>query len=1011
MAKSQYIPPIPVALKAIRGLARTGIKYAEIGGGQDMPFEQAFSDIAHAYLRDKAPGLQDYEIGFQLIDRNQENTKAVGVFGFKVGPQWLYAPVFFLSGDVKGHELLYIKSQDMFVPLKENWLNYILNKRPNVLGHGIDRNLSQIGVMAPNLAQLSRTPSKFASIQKRAGMLTDALKGMGTGALGGGIAGALVPGVGNPGTPGYQESAFQNVLTGAGGGGLAGAGIGGAIGASKKHDKNTERAEADNRRKARVEDMLRSMGVEPKLAAALDKRTEWERDSLISCAHWATTHPRNEAKYKDLVDLPTFLKEAGYNVLVSLFKGFMAYPRVKAAFDQFHGLEVVEKAIAKAKEQIAASNSNSVLKEATCAMTSDGVRCVEPTRKHVRINTSSVIDDEVTPAAKKKPSGVNPAMGEALKESAFIRHPRPDPETERKQSKKRSRSNPALNVAIKEAKPAPVAIHTYDDVFHTGNDLAGLSKDEREKLLKDKILVRDARPDPEVSRVYEVQTKVHVFNPDKTGLYDVLIKPGEFVRCLVVMWPYSSKRRQTWCTVIRIDGNKGAGKSWLNVHPSHVWCGHWYPQEGFEKWVEGLEEPKDKLADGGRFVLISHRGDASCPFESTREIMSGVRSYRVTFSDFAVKSRPGWLKEIQDEKPSHDLFGQDTSPTAPRVTFTGKDGARMRCTGGDLMVPNGFKLITLQEPPKDQMDEEEGAKKDKPPMSSDPGDTQLGEAEDKDKEVLPPYSSDPAPLYLGDLTDIDYLVGTKTAAMKVAAAGSEVIINGHRMTKLGGLIHLIRDHGLREKQARNVLARAEAEKVLKCRIKYADQYYDLQKNGPNAPAMPEAPIGYDDLMGGNVPTQGMQEQDMHVPDMSAANTDRSVYQAMGPEPDYQGPPAPDRDTQATALQAAQTGQKEIFDTAMIGSLLKAVHDDNLVDRYMGDLMKGLDRLGRILFLFYWHNEKFAERYGQQDMVELEDGLRNAFEGTGDVTLFLLQRSVDPHNDLLNSPDIGSVAAA
>jgi hypothetical protein len=76
MAKSQYIPPIPVALKAIRGLARTGIKYAEIGGGQDMPFEQAFSDIAHAYLRDKAPGLQDYEIGFQLIDRNQENTKA-----------------------------------------------------------------------------------------------------------------------------------------------------------------------------------------------------------------------------------------------------------------------------------------------------------------------------------------------------------------------------------------------------------------------------------------------------------------------------------------------------------------------------------------------------------------------------------------------------------------------------------------------------------------------------------------------------------------------------------------------------------------------------------------------------------------------------------------------------------------------------------------------------------------------------------------------------------------------
>ena len=78
------------------------IKSAELGGGQDAPFETAFSNLAHAYVKDKAPKLLDYEVGFQLIEKNAENTKAVGIFGFKVGNQWLYAPVFFLNGDLKG---------------------------------------------------------------------------------------------------------------------------------------------------------------------------------------------------------------------------------------------------------------------------------------------------------------------------------------------------------------------------------------------------------------------------------------------------------------------------------------------------------------------------------------------------------------------------------------------------------------------------------------------------------------------------------------------------------------------------------------------------------------------------------------------------------------------------------------------------------------------------------------------------------------------------------------------
>ena len=69
--------------------------------------------------------------------------------------------------------------------------------------------------------------------------------------------------------------------------------------------------------------------------------------------------------------------------------------------------------------------------------------------------------------------------------------------------------------------------------------------------------------------------------------------------------------------------------------------------------------------------------------------------------------------------------------------------------------------------------------------------------------------------------------------------------------------------------------------------------------------------------------------------------------------------------------------------------------DSTVDGYIGDLLLALDRIGRILFLYYWHNDKFRERYGSQDMSELEDNLRNVFKNLGELALFLKQKTVEP----------------
>lgn len=140
------------------------IKLAELGGdGKDTEFERSFSNIAHSYLKDKAPSLSPYEIGFQMLNRNQEGDQAQGIMSFKVGNQLLSVPLFFQNGQLKGHEALYLHDTDQLVPFKENWVNDILNKRPRSIGRSVDRGLLSKEISNPNLDQF-RFPPKYASM-------------------------------------------------------------------------------------------------------------------------------------------------------------------------------------------------------------------------------------------------------------------------------------------------------------------------------------------------------------------------------------------------------------------------------------------------------------------------------------------------------------------------------------------------------------------------------------------------------------------------------------------------------------------------------------------------------------------------------------------------------------------------------------------------------------------------------------------------------------------------------
>lgn len=820
-------------------------KYASIGGEQEQGFEQAFSSLAYAYLKDKSPRLIDFIVGFQLVDRNEDNTKAVGVFGFKVGDQWLYCPVFFLNGDLKGHELLYVKKQDAFVPMKENWVNYLISHRPHVLGEGSPQTTHQLGGLMPNMHRLRR-----------------------------------------PGGIKYGADAAPHAVAGWA---------------------------------APVLPLLFALGTAR--AAALYEKAAGDLDMrAVVAAPFAAALAPTAARFDlraALADFP--LLKAAYET------AYRAYPLVKAGFDRFYGREFFPAAAAAAR-----ADAGSLVKRAESYISPPRDRG----RRVKKPFSISLFDD---PPAKEKNAGL------------YVY---------------------ALDVA--EDAPGGLSANKPE-----------LTAEEREKLLRDTVLIKDERDDTETSIAYNTQVRLELVNPSETGLYEVLEKPGSFARMVVIANPQTGRGREDFCLVLRKD----SPRNWKNTHRTNLWaksCDCPTPED-WREYVDGLGG-LDSLEKGGTYVAVHANGSGTCPFR-VREAY-GDGSYAVEWLDSCAYSDRSPTTPKRERSWDWEV---GYTPWDAKVHVNARKGSGLRSVNGELSIPDAYKVIKVSDPPK--------------PRKADKGDLVDGCL--PAAECCPGASADD-PIRPGSLIDVQLALYKQAAEVRVHDTGSAVAIRGplglQQLGKTAALVSLVRDHGLRECQALEMLKEAAALRVhnraAAFLVKYAEPYSNLQP-GPGAPAVPEAYYGTEPVGYGSVNAIYPQEEYLPVDEMSSRQADPSVY-----DPFYQ----PDQGAMQVAQQASQSGQKEVFDTAMIGGMLKAVRQDSLVDRYLGDLMKALDKLGRILFMFYWHQEEFEDRYGKQDLPELEDSLRNAFEVLGDVVLFLKEKTVGGGPGALNSTGVGAVDA-
>lgn len=134
----------------------------------DGMVERAFMDQAYQFLANKATSLMKdpHRLGFEVVSKNDKNTRMVGIFAFRVGDNLIYVPVFFLNGEIKGSDLLYRHDTKSFVPLTEDWVKYIISKTTREMGRSINKKDNNRSPKSINLQDIAYPPSysKSASV-------------------------------------------------------------------------------------------------------------------------------------------------------------------------------------------------------------------------------------------------------------------------------------------------------------------------------------------------------------------------------------------------------------------------------------------------------------------------------------------------------------------------------------------------------------------------------------------------------------------------------------------------------------------------------------------------------------------------------------------------------------------------------------------------------------------------------------------------------------------------------
>lgn len=128
--------------------------------------EKAFGEQAYTMCTNKAGPLMgdQYRLGFEMVDSNEDFTKCLGLWVYRIFKELLMVPCIFVNGRVVGTDLLYRAGPKKFVPHTPEYCQYLLDLTTQ--DEGKPQTRADTGKLQPlfHAERLLKTPEAFGKL-------------------------------------------------------------------------------------------------------------------------------------------------------------------------------------------------------------------------------------------------------------------------------------------------------------------------------------------------------------------------------------------------------------------------------------------------------------------------------------------------------------------------------------------------------------------------------------------------------------------------------------------------------------------------------------------------------------------------------------------------------------------------------------------------------------------------------------------------------------------------------
>lgn len=839
--------------------------------------ERAFMDQAYGFLANKAGKLmQDpYRLGFEVVYKNDSNTRMVGIFAFRVNDQIMYVPVFFLNGDIKGTDLLYRQETKSFVPLNEEWVTFLTEKNNYEPGMPVDRKEFTRANNHVRLEDIAYPPNYKRD--KRASQLDSV--------------GSEDADVNNDvkmnNTDAYLKKRREVI-------------------AKKVKDKKAD------------PDTIENLGdIDKVIEAAFNKKIPATGKMLDPVGEEDLDIDNN--KKVDKTDKYLAARRKAVSENINKDAGYL----IRKFITEDGGLKAVEK-IASMFE------GNYDFAEALVSNLEE--KDYIPQALQVK---SAAVKEE-------KPTLVLFAGKPGKTEHSYL--------LKKADETKDPNKSPAVNKFAE--KFFSQGYYLWDD--RAASDLIPVYKDNEEKL--DMI--------------------------GGAGIYDVLLHDGSFRKAIVA----PKSQTDFKCSSAPLTSGSYSGDSWniggvvedikynstsRSMYPDIVIC-----------YVDGEKESDMRRQVHGKFVKDQSQmlrdGDLD-------KEMSSKKAYRIFDVEAGALSAPFYVESKREEDgityysvcPMHGASELMTLTHNPDMT---ENDLRIGFLGAHVaFVPVGMDSYTVKN------DTYDGRPYHNFHFKRICGECEIGDVASLDAWVteyvkkaslLYDRDSDTYSLRTGSREQTDYMERLNMA-VKLATTGfhADAVDEMLTSTKSAGQTNWYFGDPEMSKvafpimQNRDAIFRTTTNQDFKVNQEYPQSF--ILRTNKDSLQLPPQIVGdaYDPGMGIKPDETG-----------SSNNSGMSKEQLMTMSPEQ------------IAQFASSNQLPNVFEHGLVGSLVQVYDSIAMIDKYLPDMEEALDRMGRILFLFYWKPRDFEDAYGADDMTNLENQILSNFKSFGSLTLDLLKRS-------------------